>query len=254
MPAAIVLAGGGPDPHLAPDLPNKAFLVLGGRPLIARVTDALRGTRSISRIVVVGPPGPLGSVLDSSFEIVPDQDSLVDNIAAATSRLSGESRVLAVASDLPLITAEAIETFLGLCTGEARLFYAIVPQTAVERRYPGAHKTYVRVTDGVFTGGSVLLFDPAIIEKVRPLVERIMAGRKKPWLLAQLFGWSLATRLIAGTLSIADAEARVHEVTGIRGKTVIVELPELALDIDAERPENMKILRAALEPNGGPGG
>ncbi|HET8679420.1 MAG TPA: nucleotidyltransferase family protein [bacterium] len=253
MPAAIVLAGGGPDPQLAPDLPSKAFLVLGGRPLVARVTDALRGVRSTGRIVVVGPPGPLGSVLDSSFEIVPDQGSLVDNIAAATSRLSGEPRVIAVASDLPLITAEAVEGFLALCTGDAGLYYAIVPEAAVEHRYPGARKTYVRVTDGVFTGGSVLLFDPAIIEKVRPLVERIMAGRKKPWLLAQLFGWSLATRLIAGTLSIADAEARVQEVTGIRGRAVVVESPELALDIDAERPENMKILRAVLEPNGRPG-
>ena len=253
MPAAIVLAGGGPDPHLAPDLPSKAFLVLGGRPLVARVTDALRGARSIGRIVVVGPPEPLRSLLDSSFEILPDQGSLVDNIAVATSRLPGESRVLTVASDLPLITAEAIEGFLELCTGDARLYYAIVPEAAVEHRYPGARKTYVRLTDGVFTGGSVLLFDPEIIERVRPLVERIMAGRKKPWLLAQLFGWSLATRLIAGTLSIADAEARVQEVTGIRGRAVVVESPELALDIDAERPENMKILRAVLEPNGGPG-
>ncbi len=253
MPAAIVLAGGGPEPHLAPDLPNKAFLVLGGRPLVLRVTDALRGVRSIGRILVVGPPGPLTAQLDSSFEIVPEQATMVDNIAAAVARLSGESRVLAVASDLPLITAGAIEGFLTLCTGDAGLYYAIVPEAAVERRYPGARKTYVRMTDGVFTGGSVLLLDPAIIDGVRPLVERIMAGRKKPWLLAQLFGWSLATRLIAGTLSIADVEARVQEVTGIRGRAVVIESPELALDIDAERPENIKVLRAALEPDGGTG-
>ncbi|MGH2404027.1 MAG: nucleotidyltransferase family protein [bacterium] len=253
MPAAIVLAGGGPEPHLAPDLPSKAFLVLGGRPLLVRVTDALRKARSIGRILVVGPAEPLASLLDSSVEIVPEQTTMVENIAAAVARLSGEPRVLAVASDLPLITAAAIEGFLAMCTGDAGLYYAIVPQAAVERRYLGARKTYVRVTDGVFTGSSVLLFDPGIIDSVRPLVERIMAGRKKPWLLAQLFGWSLATRLIAGTLSIADAEARVQEVTGIRVKAVIVESPELALDIDAERPENIKILRAALEPDGAPG-
>lgn len=253
MPAAIVLAGGGPEPHLAPDLPSKAFLVFGGRPLVVRVTEALRGVPSIGRIVVVGPAQPLRSLLDSSFEIIPERATLVDNIAAGVAPLSGESRVLAVASDLPLMTAGVIENFLAQCTGDASLYYAIVPEAAVAGRYPGARKTYVRVTDGVFTGGSVLLFDPQIVEGVRPLVERIMAGRKKPWLLAQLFGWSLATRLIAGTLSIADAEARVQEVTGIRGRAVVVESPELALDIDAERPENMKILRAVLEPDGGPG-
>lgn len=254
MPAAIVLAGGGPEPHLAPDLPSKAFLVLGGRALVARVTDALRGARSIGRIVVVGPAGSLAPLLDSSIEVVPEQATMVDNIAAAVARLSGESRVLAVASDLPLLTADAIEGFLALCTGDAGLYYAIVPEAAVQRRYPGARKTYVRVTDGVFTGGSVLLFDPGIIEQVRPLVKRIMEGRKKPWLLAQIFGGSMAFKLFAGRLSIAEAEARVQEVTGIRGRAVVVESPELALDIDAERPENMNILRAALEPTRPQGG
>ncbi len=250
MPAAIVLAGGGPEPGIAPDLPSKAFLVIGGHPLVVRVTDALRGCREIDRILVVGPAKPLAPLLDSSIEIVPEQATLVDNITAAVARLPGASRVLSIASDLPLITAEAIERFLAACTGDAGLYYAIVPQAAIESRYPGARKTYVRVTDGVFCGGSVLLLDPGIIDQVRPLVERIMAGRKKPWLLAQLFGGSMALKLFAGRLSIADAEARVHEVTGIRGKAVILDSPELALDIDAERPENERILRAALEPDG----
>lgn len=250
MPAAIVLAGGGPDPQLAPDLPNKAFLSIGGRPMVVRIIDALRAAQSIDRIVVVGPAAPLASLLGSPIEIVPEEASMVENIAAAVTRLRGVSRVLSIASDLPLVTAEAIEGFLAACTGDAELYYAIVPQTAVERQYPGASKTYVRVTDGVFTGGSLLLFDPGIIDRVRPLVERIMAGRKKPWLLAQLFGWSMATKLIAGALSIAEVEARVQEVAGIRGKAVILERPELALDIDAERPENVAILRRALEAGG----
>lgn len=252
MPAAIVLAGGGPEPGLAPDLPNKAFLVIGGRPLVVRVTDALRTAAAVERILVVGPPAPLASLLDASFEVIPDQGSMMDNITAAVERLPGAARILAVASDLPLITAEAIERFLAACTSDAGLYYPIVPQAAIESRFPGARKTYVRVTDGVFTGGSVLLFDPGIIDRVRPLVERIMAGRKKPWLLAQLFGWSMATKLMAGTLSIADAETRVYEVTGIRVRAVILDGPELALDIDAERPENARILRAALDPNGPP--
>lgn len=247
MPAAIVLAGGGPDSRLAPDLPNKAFLVIGGQPLVVRVTDALRSVPSIDRILVVGPPAPLAAALNVSMEIVPEQPTVVDNIAAAAARISGAS-ALAVAADLPLLNRDVVERFLDACTGDASLFYPIVPQSAIEQRYPGARKTYVTVTDGTFAGGSVLLFDPGIIDRVRPLVERIMAGRKKPWLLAQLFGWSMAMKLFAGTLSIADAEARIEEVTGLRGRAIIVDAPELALDIDAERPENVQILRAVLEP------
>lgn len=250
MPAAVVLAGGGPEPGLAPDLPNKAFLVIGGRPLVVRVTDALRKTSAVERILVVGPPAPLASLLDASFEVIPDQGSMMGNITAAVDRLSGAAQLLAVAADLPLITAQAVEGFLRLCTGDAGCYYPIVPQAAIERRFPGARKTYVRVSDGVFCGCSVLLFDRELIDRVRPLVEQVIAGRKKPWVIAKLFGWSLALKFSAGTLSIAEVEARVHVMTGIRAKAVVLDGPELALDIDADRPENHKILRAALEPDG----
>lgn len=248
MPAAIVLAGGPPDSQLAPGLPNKAFLELGGRPLVVRVLDAVRGCGWIDRVVAVGPVQPLTALLGASVEIIAEEPSLIDNMAAAASRLAGASRVLTVASDLPLITAKALDQFLQLCTGEAGFYYPIIPQAALLRRFPDARKTFVRVADGVFCGGSVLVFDPRLIEKVRPLVERVIAGRKKPWLLAQLFGWPTVMKLAAGTLTIADMEARIYEVAGIRGRAVVLDGPELALDIDAERPENVKILRAALEP------
>ncbi len=248
MPAAIVLAGGPADPQLAPGLPNKAFFEIGGRPLVVRVLDAIRGCPSIDRVVAVGPVAPLTALLGPSVEVIPEEPSLIDNMAAAASHLAGASRVLTVASDLPLISAASLDQFLRLCTGDAGFYFPIIPQTALLRRFPDARKTFVRVADGVFCGGSVLVFDPGLIEKVRPFVERVIAGRKKPWLLAQLFGWSTVMKLAAGNLTIAEMEARVLEVVGIRGRAVVLDGPELALDIDADRPENVRILRAALEP------
>ena len=250
MPAAIVLAGGSPDPLLAPGLPNKAFLSIGGRPLVVRVTEALRGCSTIDRIIVIGPPEPLRPLMDSSIEIIPERDSMIDNIAAAVERLQGVPRALGVASDLPLLTPEAVEGFLQRCAGDADLYYPVVPQSAIETRFPGARKTYVKAADGTFCGGSVVLFAPAAIDRIRPFIERIVNARKKPWLLAQLFGWSIVMKFASGRLSIAEMEARALEVTGLNGRAVIIEAPELALDVDAERPENIKILRAALEPPG----
>jgi hypothetical protein len=68
--------------------------------------------------------------------------------------------------------------------------------------------------------------------------------------MAQLFGWSIVMKFASGRLSVAEMEARAHEITGLYGRAVVVESPELALDVDAQRPENLKILRAALEPPG----
>ncbi|MBI3997697.1 MAG: nucleotidyltransferase family protein [Armatimonadetes bacterium] len=250
MPPAIVLAGGGPEPRLAPGLPNKAFLTMGGRPLVVRVTDALRACTAVERILVVGPPDPLAVLLGNAVEIVQDQDGMMDNVTAAIARLPAVPRVLTIASDLPLLTGDAVGHFLGLCTGDYSFYYPIVPQAAIERRFPEARKTYVRLTDGVFCGGSVLLFDPAVLDRVRALVERMMAARKKPWLLAQLFGWTTVMKFAAGTLSIAQMEERAFEVTGIRAKAVVFDGPEVALDVDAERPENLKALLRALEAPG----
>jgi molybdopterin-guanine dinucleotide biosynthesis protein A len=250
VPAAIVLAGGSPEPVLAPGLPNKAFLRIGGRPLVVRVTEALRAAASIERILVVGPPQDLAPLLDASCEIVPNQPAIMDNLAAAVARLPGADRTFAIAADLPLVTAGAVDRFVAQCTGEAACYYPIVPQAAIETKFPTARKTYVQLTDGVFTGGSAMLFDPTLLEGVRPFVERLIAGRKKPWLLAQVFGWSTVLKFAAHALSIAEMEAKAAEVIGFRVRAIVLDGPELALDIDAERPENLQALRAALEPPG----
>jgi molybdopterin-guanine dinucleotide biosynthesis protein A len=251
VPAAIVLAGGGPEPRLAPDLPNKAFLELGGRPLILRVLDALRDSAGVDRVVVVGPTDALGPIVGPGVEVIPERDSMMLNIEAGVARVGGQDQVLAVASDLPLLTGEMIRTFLDHCPPGADFYYPIVPQSVIEHHYPGARKTYVKVADGTFCGGSVLLFKASVVSQVRPLVEQIVAARKKPWVLAQLFGWATVMKFASGRLSIAELEAKALEVTGIRGRAVIVESPGLALDVDAERPENLAVLRAALSGGAG---
>jgi molybdopterin-guanine dinucleotide biosynthesis protein A len=119
VPAAVVLAGGGPEPALAPGLPSKAFLEIGGRPLVRRVVDALRGCAAVERIMVVGPAEPLADAVGADAEVVPEQASLMDNLAAGVERVNGRGQVLAVASDLPLITAESISSFLGRCNDGA---------------------------------------------------------------------------------------------------------------------------------------
>lgn len=246
MPAAIVMAGGEPEPRLAPGLPNKAFLTLGGQPLVVRVLAALRACAAVDRIVVVGPTEPLRALVGPGVEVVPEQGSMMRNVEAAIGEVGATGPVLAVASDLPLLTGRVLDDFLGRCQTGADFYYPVVPQAVIEQRYPGARKTYVRVTDGTFTGGSVLLFAADVIGRVRPFVEQILAARKKPWVLAQMFGWAVVMKFASGRLSIAELEARAYDVTGIRARAVIVGSPELALDVDAQRPENLAVLRAAL--------
>lgn len=251
MADAIVLAGGGGEPGLDPDLPSKAFLEIAGRPLLTYVLDALRGVAGLGRVAVVGPPERIRAVAPDVMVVPEAGGTLMDNIVQACGALASHDPVLVVASDIPLLTSRAVEDFLAECAKDrADFYYAIVPQEAVERRFPGARKTFVRVTEGTFTGGSVILLNPAVIDRVRPFIERVIAARKKPWMLAQLFGWSIVMKFASGRLGIGEMEARVTELLGITARAVIAADPGLALDVDVGKPENLALLAQALGGHG----
>lgn len=251
MAAAVVLAGGGPEPRLAPGLPNKAFLPIGGMPLVVRVTQAVINCGAIDRVVAVGPAEELSGILDPSVEIVPERETLVGNIEAAAAHLGGRGKVLALASDLPLITPEAVGDFLARCSGDADFYYSVATQAAIERRFPTARKTYVRLADGMFCGGSAMVVSLEVLERVRPLIEQMISARKKPWQLAQMFGMTTIMKLASGRLAIAEVEKRAQEIAGVRARAVILDGPELVLDVDADRPENLEAVRGALEQTDG---
>src|SRR2546425_10813709 len=77
MVDAIVLAGGGTEPGLGADVPNKGFLQISGRPLVDYVVQAVQRARGIGRIAVVGPPGPLRAVLAHDVTIVSDNGGVM---------------------------------------------------------------------------------------------------------------------------------------------------------------------------------
>ncbi len=210
---------------------------------------------SVGKVVAVGPAEELRRVCgDLLAGVVPETGgSLVDNAIAGLGALPPADLVLTAASDIPLITGEALEEFLRACTNEAAdLYYPIVPQSVMEDRYPGARKTFVRVLDGSFTGGSVFIFNPGVVPQVRDFVEKMVRARKKPWIMASLVGWSTAMKLTSGRLSIKEVEEKLGEITRLVLRAVIIRRPELALDGDLEHPENLEIIRRELQ-NHSPG-
>lgn len=247
MVDAIVLAGGEAEPGLSPGLPNKGFLEIAGRPLVGYVVAAVRRAQGIARVAVVGPPDPLRSVLSGDLTVVPDTGGIMDNVVRAVQALGAVGRTVVAASDIPLLTGPVVEEFLAACARKpADVYYAIVPKEAMDQQFPTAQKTYVTLTDGTFCGGSLMLFDSRVMDRVRPFVERVIAARKKPWLLAQLFGWAIVLRFASGRLSIAELVARAAEVVGLAVMPVIIPRPELALDVDVGKPENLELIRTAL--------
>ncbi|HLJ60941.1 MAG TPA: NTP transferase domain-containing protein [bacterium] len=229
----VVLAGGKPDPALTGAPLPKAFAPLCGRTMVEFVLDALRGTNRTRRIILVGPETPppaLAAVVDVT---VRERGGLLENLAAALAELPGDAPVLAVAADVPLLTPLAVSAFLDAALAlDADIVYGVVPRADVMRVYPDARKTFVRLRDGVFTGGSLVLLRPRAFERARPVLERAIRARKRPWDLARLFGPATLLGLATGRLRISGLEARVATIAGVRARAVICHEPEIAVDVD----------------------
>ncbi|MCS7235763.1 MAG: nucleotidyltransferase family protein [Armatimonadota bacterium] len=244
---AAVLAGGGREGGLPEGVPNKAFLPVAGKPLVQRVLEAVRASQRVRRMVLVVPAAPPEEVTRLADWVLQDRGDLLANVEAATRALDQAEWVLACAADLPLLTGKAVDSFLQACESrEADFYYGIVRREDLEARYPGARKTFVRVREGFFTGSSLVLFRPAVLERVRPLLQQAVEARKNPARLASLFGGGYVVKYLTGRLTVADVERRARELTGLRGAAVVCPDPEVALDVDADKPQNLQVAEQVL--------
>ncbi len=89
---------------------SKALLDMNGRTMLERVVDALQGSRSIERIVVVGLGSDLSMTFQRPVEHVPDQGSMVQNAIAGIQQICKSSAcpkpVLLCSADIPTIISK----------------------------------------------------------------------------------------------------------------------------------------------------
>ncbi len=227
----IVLAG---EKRTASDTPNKAFLLIKNKHMIEYVVDTVRKVRYVDKIAVVGPRDRLEPVLGSRVDLVVDQrDSIVENIMAALSCFPGEKEVLLITSDIPMITVEALEDFIARAKEkDVDLCYSIVDKKVNDAKYPEVRRTYARLWEGQFTGGNVFYFNPAVTDRCRDFVERMLAYRKSPAKMAGVLGVGFLLRLALGILTIRAIQDKCEKLLKIKAAAVISPYPEIGNDVD----------------------
>jgi CTP:molybdopterin cytidylyltransferase MocA len=231
--AAVVLAGGRADEafRAATGVENRALAPLAGRPMVAWVLEALAAAATVERIVLVGAEG-LSDAPGARQRLRGGAD-LVETIERGVGACPGAAFVLLVSADVPALTAEGVDAFVreGMATG-ADLVYPIIPRAANEARFPGVRRTYLRLAEGVFTGGNLFLARPEALLRQRELIRRAHAARKHPFRLARMIGWRVLWRLWRGRLTLAEAEAAISRLMGGSIRAVITEHAELGADVD----------------------
>ena len=237
-PVTAVVLGGGEDALArASGVAAKALVPLAGKPMGAHVLEALRCSHQVEHVVYVGPNGGLDGYYDAH---VPAGDSLADSLAlglgAALAHMQASGRLLALTADIPWLTAQAVDTFITQ-SALVDLVYPVIPAAVSEAQFPAQQRTYVKVRDGRFTGGNMVLLTPAGVPPLLRFMDRLYRGRKNPLALAAIFGYDVVAKLLVGRVSVAELEHRAARILGISVSAFISEDASLGADVD--KPEHL---------------
>lgn len=241
---ALVLAGGS-NTQFGEKAVNKALLNINGRPMVDYVVEALDGSRYIDQIMLVGLPELVQYVSYSRCRVIPADGDLIDNLLDGLKEVSDDELVLIASSDIPMLTTAAVDDFIAeALQREAAIYYPIVSKEVTERRFPGVKRTYVRLREGVYTGGNLLLIYPEIINRIIPIARYAVAKRKQPLQMCRLLGWQFVLRLLLGRLSLGEAQQRVSEILELPVMAVVSEYAEIGTDVD--KPSDLELAVESL--------
>lgn len=242
---ALILAGGlnnGPLSRCCSEA-YEALIPLDGKQMVRYVAEALARSRAVNRVLVVGP-GELISLLPG-ISVLPTGNSVMDNLQLGCQALPDSDRVLVATADIPLLTTEVVDRFIGLCGDCARDFYfPVVRKEIVEARYPGVTRTYVKLREGTFTGGNLFLVNPAAVPAGMSVGQELVALRKSPFKLSRKVGLLFLLKFLFKHLSLDEAEQKVSGLLTIKGRAVICNDPEVGVDVD--KPGDLEIVRQAM--------
>jgi GTP:adenosylcobinamide-phosphate guanylyltransferase len=243
----IILAGGKTCPSLAQvtGTDNDALIRIGDNPMIWYVYQALRKCPAVGRIVIGGPAEKLKLFFAEEKDLlfVNDGENAIEtfNNAVKLLRTLGISnRLLIMPTDIPFITTEAINDFIARSEAvEADFYYAITRKEVNERKFPGVQRTYVKIKDGVFTGGNLFIINSNKIDQALSIATQLTKHRKNPLAMGRILGLSMVWNYLIRNLSIKMVEERFYKVLKIRGKAIISEYAEVGVDVD--KPSDLEL-------------
>jgi GTP:adenosylcobinamide-phosphate guanylyltransferase len=243
--AALVLAGsrrGAEDPVAkAAGRSHKALVPVGGRPMLARVIDALLAAPSVGEIRIAIEDPSLATGLPELREAfatgrVGTFPADVSPAATVLSVLEAHRTalpLLVTTADHALLTAELVEDFLAAVPQTADAVAAVADAKLLTAAYPDAVRTFIRFRAGeAVTGCNLFSFRTARSAKLARFWMEAERDRKNPARLVGLLGVWPVLRFVMRRMSLAEAVARLSSRLGVELGLVRMSAPEAGIDVD----------------------
>jgi GTP:adenosylcobinamide-phosphate guanylyltransferase len=291
---AIVLAGTDDNPRRMIQGQNKAFLEIGGQKLVRRAVEALLEANSIARIYVVGPRQRLDAVLGDlpgRVVLVEQSGKMLANAWQAIHASEGDYHdetgredparpLFFISSDLPLVSAAAVDDFIGRCAAEDHraaapfaMLAGVTDEKSLKSFYPDGEKEgivrpcvhldrYRLRLANVYVGRPRLLSNQAFLQvgfdhrkaekwkNVIGLARRFLSqagGWQAAWITIRLQATLLASRWGGGAyarLRRGNTRERIEQICSVvmGGPIRMVVTPYGGLSLDADNEEDFRVL------------
>ena len=239
---AVIMAGADNKGRLAEVSPAEyeALILINGKTMLEWVLDGVFRAERVDQIVIVGPRDALGDIIQglpdarrNRVVLVEQRGTMIDNLMAGIEQVPDSRKALALSSDIPFITGEALDGFIRLCEETpAQVHYSLVPKSVNEMRFPGVQRTYINMADAVVTGGNAFMVEPEVVRRNYEVIRQALGMRKKPLALLSMLGLPFIIKYLIGRLTIADVERKAKTWLDIVGRGVIVPYAEIGVDVD----------------------
>lgn len=222
----------------------KAFAPVAGRPMVERVLQTLFLEGRIGHVEVALPghglpadqaPELAGWINKGLVHRHESGRSPAATVAAALERAPDGCGLLVTTGDHALLNPAILSQFLERCEASpgCDALAGLLPLAVLETKYPNMERTGLRLRDGRYSGCNLFLFRGG--HGARALVSfwlRLETLRKSPWRMARILGPLTLIRYTLRRLTLAEAVARIDARTGARVGTVMLDIPEAAIDVD----------------------
>lgn len=246
--AALVLAGsraGAQDPVAAyGGATHKSLIQLGGRSLLARVTDALRNAGAARIAVISSHPQVRAEAERLGVEVLDEAAGPSLSVQAAAAHLG--TPLLVTTADHALLEAAWVERFLADVPACADVAALVAARATVEAAAPTTQRTWLKLADGHWSGCNLFYLANARSLAVVDLWRRVEAERKRPWRQAQMLGLGMLVRYVTGRLSLKDAAARLGKLAGVNAAIVLT--PYGLASVDVDKPADLDLARRIVGP------
>lgn len=254
---AIVLAGHRPggDP-LARDFGEtyKGRIPVHGKPMICHVVSTLAAEPRIARILIMAQEpeavlaGELGWIAEHPKVVLATSDGGISrSVGAVAGSPAAPWPVLVTTADHPLLAPADVAQMLD-GVGDADLAVGMVERSVLLGRYPGNRRTWLRFSDGAFTGANLFALRTARVKAALDLWATIEQERKVAHRLVRRFGLWLAIRALTRTISLGGAFTHAGRKLNLAARPVLLDNPEAGIDVD--KLEDHALVEAIMERRG----